>query len=65
MTRGLLGRYLLTIGVLAFALLVPGLEPLGVVVPLIVQKAAAVVFSLLPVHRDASKKDAKTEEPHD
>ena len=54
-TWGLAGRYLLTIAVLTFALLVPGLDPLGVVVPLIVQKAAAVVYSLLPDRKTRQK----------
>lgn len=58
---GLAGRYLLTAAVLAVALLLPGLDPLGVVVPLILQKAAAVVWSLLP-SRGGSEKPGKREE---
>ncbi len=58
---GLLGRYLLTIGVLTFALLMPQLDPLGVVVPLILQKVAAVGFSLLPNHGGRSSESREEE----
>ena len=42
-TRGFAARYLLVFAVLAIALLVPGINPLGVVLPLIVQKVVLVI----------------------
>ncbi len=60
---GLAGRYLLTAAVLAVALLLPGLEPLGVVVPLILQKVAAVVWSLLPSRGGPEKLGKREEQP--
>ncbi|MCR2024016.1 MULTISPECIES: ATP synthase subunit I [Anaerotruncus] len=42
----LTARYLLTFAVLAVALLIPGVDALGVVISLIVQKVAVAVMAL-------------------
>ncbi|WP_195277194.1 ATP synthase subunit I [Anaerotruncus rubiinfantis] len=46
-TRGFAARYLLVFAVLAIALLVPGINPLGVVLPLIVQKVVLVIAAAI------------------
>lgn len=46
MTVTLVARYLLTFAVLVAALLIPGVDALGVVIPLMVQKVAVAVMAL-------------------
>lgn len=59
LSRGLLGRYALTIAVLAIALLVPQINALGVVVPLIVQKTLLIISSVLEATSGKSGKEVK------
>lgn len=45
---GLAARYLFTIAVLAAALLIPGIDAVWVIIPLIAQKVLIVISALIP-----------------
>lgn len=48
LSAGLAARYLFTVAVLAAALLIPGINAVWVIIPLIAQKVLIVIFALIP-----------------